>query len=142
MLYSRIDLHKTNYNVDLNWKFITNHNFSEIDRIYRSYCRYKRFESVMPLFESQFSNPRADTIGYYEKSTLVAFSLIIRHDTINAEAMQFAWTYENPLQRLGINSLKNECAIYKSMGYRYLYLGTADKYKEQFEGFEVLGPIE
>ena len=39
-----------------------------------------------------------------------------------------------------IETMKHECALYKSLGYRYLYLGGADEYKEEITGFEILGP--
>ena len=52
----------------------------------------------------------------------------------------FAWNYKNPVLKLGIESLKNECAIYKNKGYKYLYLGQAAEYKK-IDGYEELGPI-
>ena len=52
-----------------------------------------------------------------------------------------AWDYSNPKLRIGLRSLQNECAFYKSQGYKYLYLGLADDYKSQLEGYEILGPI-
>ena len=55
--------------------------------------------------------------------------------------MQFAWDYANPKLRLGIESLKNECAVYKARGFNYLYLGLADEYKSQLDGFELLGRL-
>jgi hypothetical protein len=47
---------------------------------------------------------------------------------------------ENPELKLGISSLKSECAYYKSQGFCYYYLGGADEYKRQIDGFEILGP--
>lgn len=95
----------------------------------------------MPLFDQQFRDPWNDILGYFSNRKLVAFSLIKRYDTKNAEALQFAWDYVNPKLRLGIESLKNECAIYKKQGYNYLYLGLADEYKSQIDGFEILGKL-
>jgi len=37
--------------------------------------------------------------------------------------------------------IKNECAIYRNLGFEYLYLGFADEYKKEMSGFEILGPI-
>ena len=113
----------------------------QLQEIYRKYCTYKQFASVMPLFEGMVFDKYTDVIGYYPNDKLVAFSLIKRYDRNNAEALQFAWDYENPDLRLGIESLKNECSFYQRQGYNYLYLGLADKYKEQIDGFEILGPI-
>ena len=139
MKYCRIDLSKTNYTKLSNWQYLSH--FDELPAIYKKYCDYKKFESVMPLFHNQFVDSQNDVIGYYEGYKLVAFSLIKRHDWVNAEALQFAWDYGNPNLQLGINSLKHECAVYKERGFRYLYLGEAHKYKSQLEGFELLGPL-
>jgi hypothetical protein len=87
--------------------------------IYRQYCEHKQFDSVMPLFEQQFRDVGTEIVGYFSNRRLVAFSLIKLYDRDNAEAVQFAWDYANPKLRLGIESLKNECAIYKARGYKY-----------------------
>lgn len=139
MKYARINLLHTNYSTLTNWQYLST--YDGLADIYKKYCRYKKFESVVPLFNSQFTEPNTDVIGYYDGGTLVAFSLIKIHDSENAETLQFAWDYANPRLRLGINSLQHECAVYKQRGFKYLYLGVANKYKEQFDGFEILGPI-
>lgn len=82
-----------------------------------------------------------EIIGYNDTNKLIAFSLVTILDKNNCEGTQFAWDYEKPELQLGIESLKNECAIYKARGFRYYYLGTADKYKEQIEGYELLGKL-
>jgi hypothetical protein len=110
--------------------------------IYRTYCIYKHFASVMPMFDSQFTDPMTDVIGYREQGQLVAFSLMKRHDNKNVLASQFAWTYHNPKTRLGIESLKTECAVYRERGFEYLYLDQAHLYKQVLEGFEILGPLQ
>jgi arginyl-tRNA--protein-N-Asp/Glu arginylyltransferase len=94
----------------------------------------------MPIFAIEYTDPNSDIIGYYDDDKLVAFSLIKRYSNTEAECVQFAWNYSNPELHLGMSSLKNECAIYKRLGFRYLYLGGADEYKRQFDGFEILGP--
>jgi hypothetical protein len=96
----------------------------------------------MPLFDSQFTDPGTDVIGYREKGELVAFSLIKHLDDKNVLASQFAWTYHNPKTRLGLESLKTECAVYRERGYKFLYLDQAHLYKQNLEGFEILGPIQ
>jgi hypothetical protein len=142
MLYSRIDLSKTNYtDTYLYWKFVVNPDISILNQIYTEYCRYKKFISVMPIFDSQYKDRNTDIIGYYYNNELVAFSLNKRHDNQNVESLQFAWNYQTPKLRLGIESLKVECALYKAQGFRYLYLGLADEYKKQIDGFEILGGI-
>ena len=141
MIYARINLEKTDYQVLTNWKYISNPDYLQLNQIYLKYCQYKKFSSVMPLFPSEFFDVNNDVLGYYDHNELVAFSLMKRFDNSNVEAIQFAWTYHKPQSRLGIESLKNECAIYKNRGFKYLYLGGADEYKKQIDGFEILGPI-
>jgi len=141
MIYARINLQVTNYSPKLHWEFLKKPNIAQLNTIYKKYCLYKKFVSVMPIFDSQYTDCKNDIIGYYDNNILQAFSLIKRHDEQNVEAVQFAWTYNNPRLRLGINSLKQECAIYKELGYKFLYLGEAHSYKSQFDGFEILGSI-
>ena len=141
-MYARIDLSKTNYtHNEIDWRILSNPNPDELNEIYTAYCRYKAFKSVMPIFDSEYFDSRCDVIGYYEDKQMVAFSLIRKFDHDNIEAVQFAWNYQNPKLQLGIKSLKNECAIYKKLGYKYLYLGHADSYKSKIDGFEILGPL-
>lgn len=93
----------------------------------------------MPIFRSEYTDVNNDIIGYYDQNNLVAFSLLRKFDTENVEAIQFAWTYNNPKLQLGIKSLHQECAIYKALGYKFLYLGEANEYKRKIDGFEILG---
>ena len=139
MIYARINLEQTDYSAFIsNWEFITNPDIFVLNQIYQKYCQYKKFSSVMPIFDSEYTDPQSDIIGYYDNGQLVAFSLIKRYDSINAEAVQFAWTYHNPKLRLGIRSLEHECALYKKLGYKFLYLGEADEYKSKISGFEIV----
>jgi hypothetical protein len=140
--FARIDLDKTTYQPTVDWYYITEPNIAILQDIYRTYCIYKHFASVMPLFASQFTDPMTDVIGYREQGQLVAFSLMKRYDNKNVLASQFAWTYHNPRTRLGVESLKTECAIYRERGFRYLYLDQAHLYKQGLEGFEILGGLQ
>lgn len=140
MKYARIDLSKTSYTQLPNSKLIIDPDSAELEQIYNTYCVYKKFKSVMPIFEEEYTDPKNDVIGYYDNNKLVAFSLIRKYDTENCEAVQFAWDYANPKLQLGYSSLKSECAYYRAQGFRYYYLGGADEYKRQFDGFEILGP--
>jgi len=140
--YARIDLSKTSYQATVAWEYLREPNIAQLKDIYRTYCIYKHFASVMPLFDSQFTDPATDVIGYREAGQLVAFSLMKRLDDQNVLASQFAWTYHNPRTRLGVESLKTECAIYREQGYKFLYLDQAHLYKQNLEGFEILGPIQ
>jgi hypothetical protein len=140
--FARIDLTKTTYQPTVDWEYLREPNIPQLRDIYRTYCIYKHFASVMPLFDSQFTDPGTDVIGYRENGELVAFSLMKRYDTENVLASQFAWNYRNPRTRLGVESLKTECAIYRDRGYKFLYLDQAHLYKQGLEGFEILGPIQ
>jgi hypothetical protein len=139
MLYARIDLEKTNYiQMQNNWEFIKTPDINALNQIYQKYCQYKKFRSVMPIFNSVYTDPKIDVIGYFDQQELVAFSLMKKYDNENVEAIQFAWTYHNPKSRLGIISLQHECSLYKSLGFQFLYLGGADEYKKEIDGFEIL----
>ena len=137
--YARINLDKTNYSKIDSYQKILNPIPKELNEIYYKYCRYHKFNSVMPIFDSEYKSN--DVIGYYDGDVLVAFSLIARYDNENAEALQFAWDYTNPKLHLGLASLRNECAIYKELGFKYYYIGGADEYKNQINGLEVMTPV-
>lgn len=143
MKYSRIDLSKTNYLELPNYKYLSQDTsqFPIMLDIYRQYCKYRNFDSVMPLFENQLFDTSTEIIGYFDNNKLIAFSHLRIYDNENVEAVQFAWDYTDPKLRLGIESLKNECAVYKNKGFKYLYLGLADGYKAELEGYEVLGKL-
>jgi hypothetical protein len=139
--HARIRLQETTYQPTVDWEYLREPNIPLLQDIYRTYCIYKHFASVMPLFDSQFTDATTDVIGYKAQGTLVAFSLMRRLDDQNVLASQFAWTYHNPRSRLGIESLKTECAVYRDRGFKYLYLDQAHLYKQNLEGFELLGPM-
>ena len=140
--FARICLPHTTYQPTVDWKFLTDPDIPVLKDIYRTYCIYKKFASVMPVFDSQFTDPSTDVIGYYDNKQLVAFSLMRRYDSKNVLASQFAWTYHDPHTKLGIESLKTECAIYREQGFKYLYLDQAHLYKQSLEGFEILGALQ
>lgn len=142
--FARIDLERTSYTATVDWRYIEqrdSNTLAQLDAIYRTYCIHKHFGSVMPMFHSRYLDPMADIIGYYDRNTLVAWSLIRRFDQHNALCDQFAWTYHEPRMRLGIETMKTECAIYRERGFRYLYLEQAHLYKSEIDGFEILGPM-
>lgn len=140
--FARIRLDQTQYQPTVDWVYLRDPDIPVLQDIYRTYCIYKHFASVMPLFNSQFTDSMTDVIGYKEEGKLVAFSLMKRYDEQNVLASQFAWTYHNPRTGLGIESLKTECAIYRERGFEYLYLDQAHLYKQGLEGFEILGTLQ
>lgn len=140
MTYCRINLTETNYTCLEQFVIFLDPPIDQLQAIYKKYCEYKKFNSVMPIFDSQFTDTKNQVYGYYNKhKELVAFSIVRQHDQDNAESLQFAWDYQDPDLRLGIRSLENECALYKKMGFKYLYLGEAADYKSHFDGYEILG---
>jgi hypothetical protein len=141
MKYCRIKLSETNYTKLEDIIVFVNPPVEKLQGIYREYCEYKKFESVMPIFDSQFRDSKNTVFGYCDNRELVAFSILREYDQKNVEALQFAWNYHSPDLRLGIRSLENECAIYKGMGFDYLYLGEATDYKSEFDGYEILGKL-
>ena len=140
--FARIDLGQTDYTPSVKWEYLRDPDIPKLNQIYRDYCKYKHFASVMPIFDSRYTDSMTDVIGYYDNEKLVAFSLIRRYDNHNALCDQFAWNYHNPKLRLGIETLQTECAIYKARGFQYLYLEQAPLYKQSMAGFELLGPLE
>jgi hypothetical protein len=140
--FARIDLSQTNYRSTVDCMIMAEPDIPALNAIYKTYCTYKRFSSVMPIFDSRYTDPMTDVLTYYDDGKMVAFSLIRRYDKHNALCDQFAWTYHQPKMRLGIETLKTECAIYKARGFQYLYLEQAHLYKAEIDGFEILGPLE
>jgi len=140
--FARINLAQTEYKESVRWQYLRVPDIALLNNIYREYCVHKRFASVMPMFDSRYLDPATDVLGYYDGTDLVAFSLIRRYDRENALCDQFAWNYHKPGLRLGIETMKTECAIYKERGFKYLYLEQAHLYKSEIHGFEILGPLE
>lgn len=138
--YCRIDLSKTDYKQSKSAKLLADPDINELQDIFKQYCDHKQFKSVEPMWPAEFIWDHNDVIGYYDKDSLVAWSLVTKYDEHNVYAVQFAWNYANPRLGLGIKSLKHECSYYKELGYKYYYLGEAHKYKADIDGFEILGP--
>lgn len=142
MKFCRINLSLTNYDLcpgAERWTWASG--LEPFETIYRDYCKYKKFTSVMPLFLSQFQDSLNDIHIFKDSGGLVAWSLCRRWNNHNVESMQFAWNYHAPALELGRRSLEHECAYYKQRGYEYLYLGQVAEYKTQFDGYEQLGTL-
>jgi len=137
--YARINLDKTNYSKIGSFKMLLNPDPKQLDEIYYKYCNHHKFNSVMPLFDKDYYSN--DIFGYYDGDVLVAFSMIAVYDDKNTEAVQFAWDYANPKLQLGLKTLKHECAYYKERGFKYLYIGGADEYKNKMNGLEIMTPV-
>jgi arginyl-tRNA--protein-N-Asp/Glu arginylyltransferase len=143
MKFCRIDLSKTNYNLLDSTRLLNSQDredyYDILSDIYKQYCRYKRFESIMPLFKSEVIHNWV--MAYYDNDQIVAFSILKYLDDSSVESVQFAWDYANPELRLGIRSIEHECAYFKQMGITHLYLGQNDEYKKKFDGYEELGNL-
>lgn len=139
--FCKINLEHTNYEMLPNARLLkTNEiDIDYLQNIFRQYCTYKNFDSVMPLFDSEFEGN--DIIAYFYNNKIEAFTMVGVYDDTNCESYQFCWTYHDPNLRLGIESMKHECAYYKSLGFKYYYLGPPGKYKSQLEGYEVCGKL-
>ena len=137
--YCRINLAQTNYKLSPHAYVMEHKPIDKLKAIFKMYCEYKQFEGIMPIFDSQYTDPSNTVIGYSNNGELVAFSLVRSYDSDNAESIQFAWNYKEPRLRLGIASLETECALYKQMGSKYLYLGPVEEYKKKFNGYEEIG---
>ena len=89
MQFARINLAQTNYHTRSNTIIFVDPPIEQLQAIYREYCRYKNFSSVMPIFDSQFLDNRNTVIGYYDDDgeELSAFSILREHDHKNVEAV-------------------------------------------------------
>ena len=143
MSYCYIDLKDTNYKASLtDHKVFAKHENPPIDRlmnIYDAYTKHHKWNSVWPIYPEEFTAKHNNLIGYYDKNRLVAWSLIYCVSKHAVECEQFAWDYENPKLRLGIESMKTECAIYKELGYKIIILGESHNYKRSIDGFKIFG---
>jgi len=139
-----IDLTETNYKLNTtDYKIFAEYEKIPVDRmleIYQEYANYKKFKSTWPIYPEEFTAKQNDIIGYYDQNRLVAWSMIYKINTHVVEALQFAWDYKNPKLKLGIQSMKTECAIYKQKGYKIIILGEAQNYKRSIDGFNEFGP--
>lgn len=141
MEFGRIDLTKTTYSITLEAQLLDSVPVNEINRVYKEYCLYKDFKSVMPLVPGRFLIPGTEVFGYYDRDKLIAWSMYRIWDNESIVADHHAWDYNTPSLRLGIRSLQNECAIYRERGYRYMYFESFEPYMLGLEGFEILGTI-
>lgn len=138
--FGRINLDKTTYRECLPWEMLSPPPVDDLNRVYRDYCRHRRFQSVIPMFDGRYHEAGTEIIGYHDQGDLVAWSMYRIWDSENILSDHFAWNYRNPGLRLGIESIKNECAIYRDRGYRSMYFESVEPYMLDIEGFEILGP--
>jgi len=141
MKFGRIDLTKTTYNIILDAHLLNPVPIDEINRVYKVYCLYKNFKSVMPLVPGRFTIPGTEVLGYYNRDQLVAWSMYRIWDSKSIVIDHHAWDYSNPKLRIGLRSLENECALYREQGYQYMYFESIEPYMLNLQGFEILGNL-
>jgi hypothetical protein len=141
MEFGRIDLTNTTYSVTLTAHLLDPVPVNEIDRVYRAYCLYKNFESVMPLVPGRFLIPGTEVFGYYDQDCLIAWSMYRIWDNKNIVVDHHAWDYSNPNLRIGLHSLENECALYRNRGFQFMYFESIEPYMLDLQGFEILGTL-
>ena len=141
MKFGRIDLTKTTYNIILDAHLLNPVPVDEINRVYKTYCLYKSFKSVMPMIAGRFLIPNTEVFGYYEQEKLIAWSMYRIWDKENIVIDHHAWDYNNPKLRIGLRSLENECAMYRNQGYRFMYFESIEPYMLKLQGFEILGNL-
>ena len=62
--FARIDLSKNTDQIAVKWAYLRTPDIAVLNDIYRTYCIYKHFASVMPIFDSQYTDQDTDVIGY------------------------------------------------------------------------------
>jgi hypothetical protein len=139
--FGRINLGNTTYDINAHWELLKDPPIQELLRVYRDYCRHKHFLSVIPMVPERFTESGTDIIGYRDRGRLVAWSMLRRWGTHSVLSDHFAWDYRDPALRLGIRSLETECAIYRDLGYQWMYFESVEPYMLSMQGFDVLGPM-
>lgn len=140
--FGRVDLNMTPYTADLDCQLLRPVPVAEVQRVYREYCLHKHFRSVIPMVPGRLLDISTEIIGYHDRGRLVAWSMYRIWDDENLLSDHFAWDYRNPRLRLGIQSIKNECAIYRDRGFRWMYFESVEPYMLDIKGFEILGEIK
>jgi hypothetical protein len=90
ILYCRIDLIKTNYSQLDSARLIPNLNLIELKLVFKKYCDHKKFTSVEPMWDCEFTWPHNDVIGYYNSTKLVAWSVVTKYNKEDVYSVQFA----------------------------------------------------
>jgi hypothetical protein len=137
-----INLQQTQYESDLDWQYLDPVPVPDVLRVYRDYCTHKHFQSVIPMIPGRLTAPDTEIIGYHDQGRLVAWSMYRIWDSENILSDHFAWDYRDPRSRLGIRSIKNECAIYRDRGLRRMFFESVEPYMLDLEGFEILGAMK
>ena len=142
MTFARIDLSQITAKADVECELLNPVPVDSILQVYRAYCLHKHFHSVMPMVPGRFFVPGTEVWGYRDNTKLVAWSMYRVWDEHSVVCDHHAWDYRNPKLRLGIRSFQNECAIYRDRGFKFMYFESVESYMFDFQGFEILGPVQ
>ena len=135
-MFGRIDLSKVDSIID-GGIFNVKPSLGDATEVYQTYCKYKKFKSIIPLYQGDID--MYEWFCYFEDKKLVAFQQTMLYDKDKvAFNEQFAWTYQNPNKRLGWRFNKHVSAWLKIKGYKYLYMGDHESYKSQLKGYEIV----
>ena len=93
----------------------------------------------MPIIPGRFFVSGTEVWGYRDTGHLIAWSMYRVWDQHSVVSDYHAWDYCTPKLRLGLRSLKNECAIYRDRGFRFMYFEHVESYMFKIEGFSLLG---
>ena len=74
MIYARIDLSQTNYEIMDNCKKLKSPFQKPLEAIYNAYCKHKKFKSVMPIFAEEYYDDKNDVYAYYNKENKTSSS--------------------------------------------------------------------
>lgn len=140
--FGRIALQQTDYQSTVDYEWLDPVPVTDVLRVYRDYCVHKHFQSVMPMIPGRLTAADTRIIGYRDQGRLAAWSMYRIWDQHNILSDHFAWDYRNPRLRLGVKSLENECAVFRDLGYHYMYFESVEPYMLDIEAFEILGPWE
>ena len=139
-MYGRINLSKVDYDLDPDIS-LYKPSLKEATHVYNTYCKYKNFDSVFPLYSDDIL--QNDFHRLYIDDKLIAWEQTKTYTNDKGGfSDQFAWDYGNPEGRVGWRFSYHVPAYYKSQGYKYLYLGDHQDYKSRIQGYEILGPIK
>ena len=83
ILYCRINLSKTTYRQLDSARLIPGPDPIELKLIFKKYCDHKKFISVEPMWDCEFTWSHNDVIGYYDSTNLVAWSVVTKYNRVD-----------------------------------------------------------
>lgn len=117
---------------------LSEENKQDIDRIYKEYCEYKKFDTN---FKLHVDENRSGWFIVYDNDIAVAFTKCIFYTVGGMESQYTAWNYHNPKLSIAKKLVYYEVNMAKKLTTSdYLYIGqgyeTGSIYKADYPGFE------